>query len=274
MRGFVQISLLCLLLFCCVGCSTEKTPGANDLEQARSSYSKGFYLEAEKEYERYLQAAPQGVFRKEAWERLVEIAVSVKGEYDRAVVLLEAMYLELGDDPESGWKAMYQLGDVYSVLGKKEKAIESFEKCLLHAAEFPEKTARTQLRMARLYRDMGNYGEVADTLQLCAETAPNVEDKANCLYELAQSYSFISSWSQAKNALEKVLELSGTSDEIRALSIFLLADIYENDRHYAKAKSLLESIVDTYPNRRVVESRLANLPDIPKKPIPLVPPKN
>nr|WP_321513291.1 tetratricopeptide repeat protein [uncultured Pseudodesulfovibrio sp.] len=238
------------------------------------SYSKGFYLEAEKEYERYLQAEPQGAFRKEAWDRLSEIAVTVKGEYDRAVVLLEAMYLELGDDPESGWKIMYQLGEVYSVLGNRLKAIESFEKCLLHAAKFPEKTTQTQLRMARLYREMGNYGQVAATLQNCADSAGSADDKAQCLYELAQSYSFISSWSQAKNALETLLGLQDISEETRALSIFLLADIYENDRDYAKAKSLLESIVDTYPNRRVVESRLANLPDVPLEPIPLVPPKN
>ncbi|BDQ37979.1 hypothetical protein SYK_23390 [Pseudodesulfovibrio nedwellii] len=274
MKRLLFIIFLFVSLMGASGCSTEPTPGGDDIEQARTSYSKGFYLEAEKEYEQYLQAAPQGIFRKEAWERLSEIAVTVKGEYDRAVILLEAMYLELGDDQEEGWKIMYQLGEVYSVLGNKPKAIESFEKCLLHAAEFPDKTTQTQLRMARLYRDMGNYGQVAATLQYCADSAENTDDKAQCLYELAQSYSFISSWSQAKNALESLLNLEGVSEETRALSIFLLADIYENDRNHAKARELLESIVDTYPNRRVVESRLANLPDVPKKPIPLVPPKN
>jgi len=274
MKLFIFIMFLFISLIGTGGCSTEPDQGVDDIERARTSYSKGFYLEAEKEYERYLQAEPQGAYRKEAWERLSEIAVTVKGEYDRAVVLLEAMYLELGDDEEAGWRIMYQLGEVYSVLGNKLKAIESFEKCLLHAAEFPEKTTQTQLRMARLYRDMGNYGQVAATLQNCVDSADNADDKAQCLYELAQSYSFISSWSQAKNALETLLSLQDVSEETRALSVFLLADIYENDRDYAKAKSLLESIVDTYPNRRVVESRLANLPDVPKKPLPLVPPKN
>jgi tetratricopeptide (TPR) repeat protein len=126
--------------------------------------------------------------------------------------------------------------------------------------------------MARLYRNMGSYDLVAATLENCADSARDNEAKAKCLYELAQSYSFISSWSQAVKTLDSLLALKDVSDETRALGTFLLADIYENDREYAKARALLESILTTYPNPKVVETRLANLPEVEPEPLPLVPP--
>ena len=272
MRRTIFLIITILALLALLGCSRSGSPGMEDIERARESYSKGFYLEAEKDYERYLQVEPQGEYRKEAWERLSEIAVTIKGDLDRAVVLLEAMYLELGSDPADGWRIMFQLGEVYAQLGNRTKAIESFEKCLVHASSDPDRTCRTQLRMARLYRAMGNYDLVAVTLTNCADTAVDNEARAKCLYELAQSYSFISNWSQSKRALETLLTLDGVEQETRSLSIFLLADIYENERNYTKTKELLESILTTYPNPKVVETRLASLPYVnPPKEAPVPP---
>ncbi|AMK10109.1 MAG: tetratricopeptide repeat protein [Pseudodesulfovibrio sp.] len=272
MRRILTLILLAAAMCIAAACSSPSSPGQEDIERARESYSKGFYLEAEKDYERYLQVEPQGKFRKEAWDRLAEIAVTIKGDFDRAVVLLEAMYLELGEDRDTAWKIMFQLGEVYSELGNTSKAIEAFEKCLIHAQGNPDHIYRTQLRMARLYRNMGSYDLVAATLENCADSARDNEAKAKCLYELAQSYSFISSWSQAVKTLDSLLALKDVSDETRALGTFLLADIYENDREYAKARALLESILTTYPNPKVVETRLANLPEVEPEPLPLVPP--
>ena len=272
MRRATAAILIILAALCLFACTRGGSDGADDLEQARDAYSKGFYLEAEKGYERYLQVEPQGKDRKEAWERLSEISISIKGDLDRAVVLLEAMYLELGNDPEDAWRIMYQLGDVYAQLGNLNKAVESYEKCLVHAGQNADRTCRTQLRMAKLYRAMGNYDLVAVTLSSCADTAEDSESKAKCLYELAQSYSFISNWSQSKRALEALLALPGVSEETRSLSVFLLADIYENERDYAKTRELLDSILTTYPNPKVVETRLANLPEVEPGEEPAGPP--
>lgn len=261
MRRLLLLIMLVTLVMS-FGCLPKESEGDENIERARSAYSKGFYLEAEKDYERYLQVEPQGEFRREAWDRLSEIAVNIKGDFDRAVVLLEAMYLELGTDPNDAWRIMYQLGDVYANLGNRVKAIESFEKCLLHAVDSPDNTFTTQLRMAKLYRSMGNYELVAATLENCADTADTSDGKAQCLYELAQSYSFIANWNQSKRALEALLELPDVDQEIHVLAVFLLADIYENERDYAKTRELLESIRTTYPNPKVIESRLSNIPSV------------
>lgn len=272
MKRAILLIMLAAAMAVVAACSSDTSPGAEDIERARESYSKGFYLEAEKDYERYLQIEPQGEFRKEAWDRLSEIAVNIKGDYDRAVVLLEAMYLELGGDANEAWTIMFQLGEVYAELGNQPKAIESFEKCLIHAEGNPEHTYKTQLRMARLYRAMGSYDLVASTLENCADSATGPEAKAKCLYELAQSYSFISGWNQARKTLKQLLDIPGLSEETHALGMFLLADIYEHERDFRKTRELLKSILTTYPNPKVVESRLGNLPDVPPEPIPLKPP--
>ncbi|MDC0336493.1 tetratricopeptide repeat protein, partial [Pseudodesulfovibrio sp.] len=270
-RTLIIFTILTALLLA-ASCKPSSSPGSDDIMRARESYSKGLYLESEKDYERYLQVEPQGEFRKEAWDRLSEIAITIKGDLDRAVVLLEAMYLELGTDKDDAWRIMHQLGDVYAQLGDRVKAIESYEKCLLHAIDSPENTYTTQLRMAKLYRSMGNYELVAATLENCADSAIDNESKARCLYELAQSYSFISNWNQSKRALETLLEFDDVSEETHVLAVFLLADIYENERNYAKTRELLESILTTYPNPKVIESRLASLPYIPPLPVTPVPP--
>jgi tetratricopeptide (TPR) repeat protein len=261
MQRILMLILLATAMAFAVACSRQDSPGREDIQRARESYSKGFFLEAEKDYERYLQVEPQGEFRKEAWNRLSEIAVTIKGDLDRAVVLLEAMYLELGVDRDTAWQIMFQLGDVYAQLGNQLKAVDAFEKCLAHAEGSPERTYVTLLRMAKLYRAMGNYDLVAVTLENCADSAADGDGKARCLYELAQSYSFISNWNQAKRALESLLAIPDAGEETRVLAIFLMADICENERDYGRAKELLESILTTYPNPKVVEARLANLPD-------------
>jgi tetratricopeptide (TPR) repeat protein len=255
-----MLILLATAMLVAVACSRESTPGGEDIQRAREAYSKGFYLEAEKDYERYLQVEPQGEHRKEAWDRLSEIAVTIKGDLDRAVVLLEAMYLELGMDRDAAWQIMFQLGDVYAQLGNQSKAIEAFEKCLAHAEGSPRRTYATLLRMARLHRSMGNYDLVAMTLENCADAAADGHGKARCLYELAQSYSFIGNTGQARRAVETLLNIPDADEETRVLAVFLLADIAENERDYPRARQLLQSILTTYPNPKVVEARLANMP--------------
>jgi len=256
MNRITMVLLAALLL--CAACSQDKG-GSADLAKARESYSKGFYLEAESGYERYLQLRPQGKFRKEAWERLVDISLNIKGDLERAVSLLDAMSLELGDDKAEAWRVMFRLGDIYDQMGKRQKSIEAFEKCLMLAIDFPEETVKTQLRIARVYRSMGNYDLVMDTLQECSRNADNDADRAKCLYELAQSCSLINNWGIVKKSIEELLTLKDVDQETQAMATFLLAEAYENERRYEEAAKLLKSILNTYPNPKVVEARLKAL---------------
>lgn len=256
----IKYLLLAAVLLLGTACVQEKSPLQAELEAARNAYASGLYLDAETRYERYLQLAPQGENRREAWDRLLEIARTIKDDKERTVTLLEAMFLERSADKEEAWSIMYNLGEAYDGLRNYNKALESFERCLIIAQGKPKMLVRTYQRMARVHGRRGNFDLVTDALLACSKVAPDDLSKAQCLYDLAQSYSLANDWSGVKNTLNSLLALKNTNPEIQALAKFLLAEAYESDRNYAKARELLTSILDTYPNPKVVEARLAKMP--------------
>ena len=254
------VACLAVVLLCLAwGCSRKEPPGAEALADAREAYAKGFYLEAESGYERYLQTAPEGEHRREAWDRLVEISLTIKDDKEKAAALLEAMYLEFGQRPDQAWSILYQLGEVQEARGDKAKALDAWEKCLDLAARDSERAASAQMRMARLYRRQGSYDLVVDVLRNCAKHAGSETSRADCLYELAQAYGFIHSYGQALETLDAILAMDGVDPEKKALATLLKVDVLEHQRRWDEARELLLTIQDTYPNPLVVQSRLKNL---------------
>lgn len=259
------IPLALLALLALAGCgSGSRSDAAMELEHARESFNRGFFLEAEAAYERYLQKVPQGGYRAEAWSRLIEIAQNVKADPERSIALIEAMSLEFASDRERSFQLSYQLGDLYEQQGNRPKALEAFEKALAVAGDARDKAVAAQLRSARIYRSQGNYEQVQETLQNCVKNAPDEVSRATCLYELAQTYTFIQAWDKGKKALEEILTIKDVPQETKDLSVFILADIYEHERDFPKARQLLESIRETYPNPKVVEARLEALGKAPR----------
>lgn len=232
---------------------------ASDLETVRQAYTKGFYLEARSGYERYLQLYPKGEHRLEAWERLLEIALNVSGNLERAISLLEAMILEYGHDNEVAWNLMNRLAELYEQGGQRVKALEAREKSLDFIGGDTERSVRTRLAMARLQRAQREYGLAVDLLKGCAGQAAEPKLRALCLYEEAQTYSFMQSWGQAKEVLEILVREKQAEPKIYAQAVFLLADVYEQELNFDKARELFKSIQASYPNPKVIEIRLQNL---------------
>lgn len=253
---------LCLLLVLALflpACGRSEPPAGPDIEAAREAFSRGFYLEAETGYERYLQKEPKGRLRREAWNRLLEISLHVKGDVDRSIMLLEAMYLEFGSDPASSADMLVLLGDLYEQQGNHAKAQESWEKSLEGMQGDPAKSVPVLIRLARAKRGQRDFDGAQEALERCAAMADDPELKARCLYESAQNYSFTQSYGRARTTLEELLALPGVSSENRALAIFLLVDVCEHEGRIADARKLLESIRNTYPNPLVIEARLESL---------------
>lgn len=255
-------SLLILVLAASLLSGCDAGPSEEDrvLEPVRQAYSQGFYMEARQGYERYLQLYPKGTQRLEAWERLLEIALNVEGDLDGAIAHLEAMILEFGDRTDSTWPLMVQLATLHEQRGNVNKALEIWEKGMELATGHQDRMVTVQMSMARLYRIKREYGTALELLTRCEKTAPDEQSRLRCLYEEAQTYSFMQSWGQAKEVLEVIVAAGDQAPEdIRTLSVFLLADVYEQEMDLARAKALFESIKDTYPNPKVIEIRLNNL---------------
>jgi tetratricopeptide (TPR) repeat protein len=255
MQRFWLALLLCLSL--CAACDSGREE-SRSLQKARTAFAQGFFLEAEKGFQAYLKAHPNGPHRLEAWNRLVEIAVNVKGDNAAGMSLLEAMLLEYGGNPDKAWPIMSKLGDLFVRAGELDKAIEVWHRRLEMEGLTAHQKTVARLDLARVFQHQGEFDTAKDTLQECVQVADAAQDKADCLYELAQTQYYLRNMKEAKAALEELMALprESVAIETRTHAAFVLADIYEHQRQFSKACELLESILEEHPNPRAVRARL------------------
>lgn len=252
--------MLAALAALCFGCGGTQATGSDlDLRLAREAYAGGYFLEAETAYERYLQADPQGRHRLEAWTRLVEICSGVKGDRDKAVSLLETATLEYAARPKENWPLLFRLGELYEQRGQRQKAIEAWGRCLDTAGGDAAKAVQAQMRMAVANRAMGKSDLAVDLLTQAMAQSEDPEVKTRARYELAQTYALSWNWAKAKGILQEILAEEEAPQETKVMSAFLLAEAYEAERNIPKARELLLSLKDTYPNPEVVLMRLNGL---------------
>ncbi len=254
LKRIVIVSALSLAVL--AGCGEDKASLPSELEKARSAYSQGLYLEAEAEYERFLQEHAQHPARWEAWSRLLDITFSVKNDSDKGLILLEAMLLEYGHDQEKSAIVLQQIGDLYADQKQWDKAVEKWAKGRRLAGQEPARQWPFSLRMARAYRAMGHYDMSRETLARCLKDAPDTKSMAIGKYDMAMTYTFLENWDKARKLLEEVTASGELSPEDQAVAIFLLADVHIHDGDLEKAKDLLESVTGTHPNPLAVDIRI------------------
>jgi len=260
MRCYKFILLMGLSLAVILLCACDKARTENEeIDMARSAYSAGHFTEAERLYEKYLQLKPEGEDRWEAWNRLLDVALSVRGDYEKAAGLLDAMVLEYGDVPGRAASLMTKLADVFEQMRDWDKAIDSWQKCL-NLPDLPEdKIPYIHWKLSKIYQNQRDYDLAQDALKTCIGESRENESKAMCLYELAQTLGYQNNWPEARKNLSAILELKGVGEERVALATFMLADIYEQEGNFKEAIQLIQSIRDTYPNPKVIETRLRHL---------------
>jgi len=261
--GPLLLALACAALLAACGLAAcgrgEPTGPALDLSIARDAYAGGYFLEAETAYERYLQSDPQGKHRLEAWTRLVEIASGVKGDLGKAVTLLETATLEYNARPEVNWPLLFRLGELYELQGQRKKALDAWGRCQDTSGGDVAKAVQAQMRMAVANRALGKHDLALDLLTQCVAQAKDEETKSRAMYEMAQTLSLSWQWPKTIAILNDILALEKAPQDVKVMSAYLLADAYEAQRDLPKAREILLSLKDTYPNPEVIMARLANL---------------
>lgn len=238
------------------GCGDGKESLPSELEKARSAYSRGLYLEAEAQYERFLQENAQHPARWEAWNRILDITFSVKADTERGLILLEAMLLEYGDDQEKSAAVLQQIGDLYAEQKQWDKAVEKWAKGRRLSGQEPAAQWPFTLRMARAYRAMGHYDMARETLARSLREAPDAKAQAIGKYDMAMTYTFLENWDKARKLLEEVTAGGELPPEDHAVAVFLLADVHIHDGELEKAKDLLESVAGAHPNPLAVDIKI------------------
>jgi tetratricopeptide (TPR) repeat protein len=278
MRALLPGFLILVLLLW--GCPAEESV-TDDLASARKAYTIGHFSEAERIYQHYLQDKPEGEHRKEAWNRIIEISLSIYGDYEKAANLLDSMYFEYGDDPEQAWKLLNRLAEVYESMRDWDDAIKVWRRALNSPGLTQERMGTAYQRIAKIYSYQRNYTMAQEALAACEKQASDPDIKAACLYQSAQTLEFMLQSTQAqmtggtdekeessditaiqeniKSILARIDGLDGVDEERRAMATFLLADIMEAQGKRKDALQLFQSIQETYPNPKVVEARIEHL---------------
>lgn len=260
-RPFCRLVPCAALLFlglalCLGGCLDQKPQADALLGEARDAHREGAYLEAEKLYEEYLRQRPQGAARREAWDRLLDTALNIRRDPERAANLLEAMILEYGVRPAEALPLYQQKVDVLVALKRHDQAVDTLYRAIELAGEDLETAARLHERLGHIHQARREYDLAQRAFASCASLTAGPERRAGCLYDQGLTAALMHNNVRAAQLFGEVMVLGEAPEEVRAKATFALADIHEQNERFAEARELLESIRDSYPNPKAVESRL------------------
>lgn len=253
----LPLSLLAGLLLA-PGCFDDRA-GRDDLAEAREYMRHRDFMEAEKSFERYLRRNPEGKDRWEAWNALVDLALNVRHNRVAATELLEAMLIEYeGVKPE--------LRLVKERLASEYEQSRRFDRAMALWAKIEADPETPSLQKAPIYRSMARiylrrleFEHGKDSLNQCLALDVPQSVKSDCQYDLADAYMIMEDTDAGIATLRDLLKQDGVDDELRVLSIFMLADALELKGDKKDALSLFESIRFTYPNNSVIEARIEYL---------------
>lgn len=252
------LSLFVMVLILVSGCTQPEVE--DEFSKARKAFINKHYSEAEHSYQRYLQDNEFGAKRWDAWNRLVEITATVRGNKNRAAELLEAMLLEYSPEPVRYRQVLVIKGNMLMENGMWAQAIDVWSRLLTAPDVMMEEEAVAYSSLGKAYLMRGEYALAVDAFKDCRQLKLNdPEQMQRCIYELAQAYTYLANYVEAEQNLHALLQYELVETSLAARAKLLLADIYEQQDQPTKAIAMLKEILNTYPNPKVVEFRLKNL---------------
>lgn len=245
------------LLFACGESSESKSKST--LSKARNLMLSGRYLEAKEKYELYLQRNKQGQKRWEAWNRILFINSKLDATVQRKIDILETIYMEFSEDNQKIRKILPLLAQTYGEeLGQNVKAENFWKNYLKLCAKDFDCRLDGYLGLAQTYFRRSDFSSARDILYNCLDRAQNKKDKQRCQYPLARSFILQGNTQKAINWLQKITD-SETDNDVYSKAVFELADLYNKQKKYFKAKKLLQSILDKHPNPKLVQVKLSHI---------------
>ncbi|MCT4535049.1 tetratricopeptide repeat protein [Halodesulfovibrio sp.] len=252
------LSLFVMVLIFISGCTQPEIE--DEFSKARKAFINKQYSEAERSYQRYLRDNEFGAKRWDAWNRLVEITATVRGNKTKAAELLEAMLLEYSPEPARYRQILVIKGNMFMESGMWAQAIGVWSRLLTAPDVMVEEEALAYSSLGKAYLMRGEYALAVDAFKDCRQlNLDDPEHMQRCIYELAQAYTYLASYIEAEQTLHALLQYNSVESSLAARAKLLLADIYEQQDQPAKAIAMLKEILNTYPNPKVVEFRLKNL---------------
>ncbi len=249
----LAVMLLCLALAACL---KEEKRARNDIEEARTALMQRDFISAEHAFERYLRRNPDGKSRWEAWNSLVDLALTVRHDRKAAIELLEAMRLEFGKEPGRSRLVVRQLGALYQLSRKYDQALTMWAIVAEDKAAPPEERAEAYRDQAEIYMRRLEFETAKEALNRCLAQNVTGTVRGQCLYDRAEAHMAEENLPEAIGNLRAVLAQEGVAAPLRSLSMFMLADALELQGNNKESLELFQRLLTTYPNPQVVEKRI------------------
>jgi hypothetical protein len=255
-RAFYLV-VSCFLILLCVGCGsdTKQNQPLQTLFAARQAWLKNDFNKSEILYQKYLQNFPEDGNRIEAWKRLADIAFSVHGSAAQAVNILEVALLEKGIDALQFYELSLQAINLSILSHQYEKCIAFSSHLLNKAALSPKQLVHVYLKIEQSYSGLGDFAHSINTLNECLHSVSDRVASSPCTLRLAS----LLSKADTLKAISLLLEIYNNleiSSVLRAEAAFTLGEIAESKHDIPTAKFWFSSIVDIYPNTKVVQKKL------------------
>lgn len=248
--------LLCLCLAGLFAC--ENTLVVDDLSEARTAITNHNWTLAERLLERYLRVQEDPDQRWEAWQSLIEATNGASQEARVTLEYLEAMLQEYADDDHRAKFILYRMGVLNESLRRNDRAADAWSTYINLEELSPEEATEAHKRLANIHFRARRYEVAENVLYSCLALTMPDQQRAQCMFDLADMNVAREQWEEASNFALQILEID-TDTSMKGLTMFLLAEALEQQNKPAEALRYFEAARPLYPNEMVVDKRIAFL---------------
>ncbi len=251
-RIFALFTLLICSLVACMPASEQQ----EDYSLGVAKMQERDLAEAQMHFERYLRLNPEGRFRWEAWQNLIDITLNYRNEKSMTINYLEVMLLEYENDLLKKSAIKMQMAGLANAMRQYDKAVALWESMLAENGLSDLEKSTILRHLSKAYLRRMEFTQATAMLNQCVNLTIAPAIKADCVYELAETQTITGDLEQAVQSLRKLLAMAEARDETKILAAFLLADVLEQTGQKAEALKLFEGLQGKYPNERVIAMRI------------------
>ncbi len=250
---------LCVLLVGCENPFAQK----DSISEIRTAMEEHEWLRAEVLLERFLRYEEQSDKRFEAWQNLLKIA-AYNGTHPGSVLsYLETMLHEFSETKYEK-NILYDLAKFHEKYDHDEQAIVMWNAYLDLSTPSDSERFFAQSRLVNLYFKSGKFIELENALDEGLSFTLPLKENVLFLYNLADLKAGLGEYEQAEFYVQQILSmdidsLSPTLPYLHGRVLFLLGDIYEQQKKYKEALETFEKARELYPNPMVVDVRITYL---------------
>jgi len=254
LKNTIPLSLLLVALF---GCEQEQSRGKMYLENAKDVAVEKDWTEVISQLQKFVAIEDQAsiVEKKEAWILLAEATASL-GQIRESAEILELMIQDVDYDVQTRVEVYNKLVRLYDRSQNWEKAADTRVKLIQYRKMDNDEVAHLLLQAGLNYQNIKKYRESDEIFNSALEKAENSGLRAELYYYKAYGKTVFNEMDIAEEYLQEALKSDVIAEEIEGQIYYLIGDILEWRKLYAKAYANYKKALNLYPNKMFVQKRI------------------